>query len=81
MESSGAEESERWIFLRDVVVFQLKMVVSNLRDWALIPVSLGAAVGDLITRGEREGTLFYSVLRWAAKSERMIDVYSSLERR
>lgn len=67
--------------MRDVAVFQLKMVVSNLRDWALIPISLGAAAGDLITRGQREGTPFYSVLRWAAKSERVIDVYSSLERR
>ncbi len=72
---------ERWEFLRDVVVFQLKMVVDNLRDFALIPVSLGAAVFDLIFKGEREGALFYRVLHWGAQSEKIIDVYSALEPR
>ena len=74
-----ANADERWKFLRDVAVFQLKMVIDNLRDFALIPVSLGAALLDLFFKGEREGALFYRVLRWGAHSERMIDVYSAIE--
>ena len=74
-----ASVDDRWKFLRDVMVFQLKMVVDNARDFALIPVSLGAALFDLIVKGEREGALFYQVLRWGAHSERMIDVYSAIE--
>ena len=70
---------ERWKFLRDLVVFQLKMFVSNVRDFALMPVSLGAAVLDLLSKGEREGALFYRVLRWGANSEQIIDVYSAIE--
>jgi hypothetical protein len=70
---------ERWRFLRDVVVFQLKMAVDNLRDFALMPVSLGAAVLDLVFKGEREGALFYKVLQWGAHSEKIIDVYSAIE--
>ena len=50
-----ANADERWKFLRDVAVFQLKMVIDNLRDFALIPVSLGAALLDLFFKGEREG--------------------------
>jgi hypothetical protein len=69
----------RWQFLRDVAVFQLKMFVSNVRDFALMPVSLGAALIDLISKGEREGALFYGVLRWGAHSEKIIDVYSAIE--
>ncbi|MEO5722654.1 MAG: hypothetical protein ABIR71_14480 [Chthoniobacterales bacterium] len=68
---------DHWSFLRDVAVFQLKMVVDNLRDFALIPVSLGAAAIDLIFKSE----LFYGVLRWGAESEKIIDVYSPLGRR
>ena len=34
---------------------------------------------DLISRGEREGALFYRVLRWGAHSEKIIDVYSAIE--
>lgn len=74
------DTGERWKFLRDVAVFQLKMLLDNLRDFALMPVSLGAALIDLVFKGEREGTLFYHVLRWGAHSERVIDVYSAIER-
>ena len=34
---------------------------------------------DLIYKGEREGALFYKVLRWGAHSEEVIDVYSAIE--
>jgi hypothetical protein len=64
-----------------VVVFQLKLLLDNVRDFALMPVSLVAAVIDLVVRGKREGTCFYKVLEWGAHSERVIDVYSALERR
>src|ERR1700675_1950863 len=74
-----AGSGERWRFLRDVVVFQLKMLLDNVRDFALMPISLGAAVIDLIYKGDREGALFYKVLRWGAHSEEVIDVYSAIE--
>src|ERR1043166_7208104 len=70
---------ERWRFLGDVVVFQIKMFLDNLRDFALMPVSLGAAIIDLIYKGEREGSLFYKVLRWGAHSEEVINVYSAIQ--
>jgi hypothetical protein len=70
---------DRWKFLRDVLVFQLKMFLDNVRDFALMPVSLVAALIDLVYRGEREGALFYKVLRWGSHSEKVIDVYSAIE--
>ena len=74
-----ANSDERWKFLRDVVVFQLKMLLDNVRDFALMPVSLVAALIDLVSRGEREGALFYKVLKWGSHSEAVIDVYSAIE--
>ena len=74
-----ANTNDRWRFLRDVLVFQVKLLLDNLRDFALVPVSLGAAIIDLIFKGEREGALFYKVLRWGAHSEEVIDVYSAIE--
>jgi hypothetical protein len=75
-----AKSNARWMFFRDVVVFQLKMLLDNGRDIVLMPVALGAAVIDLFYRGEREGALFYRVLRWGWHSEKVIDVYSAIER-
>ncbi len=74
-----ADADSRWRFLRDVLVFQLKLLLDNLRDFALVPVSLVAAAIDLLYKGEREGALFYKVLRWGAHSEEVIDVYSAIE--
>lgn len=71
--------NERWKFFRDVLVFQLKMLLDNVRDFALMPVSLVAALIDLIFKGKRQGSLFYQVLRWGAHSEEVINVYSAIE--
>lgn len=73
------EGQERWRFWRDVLVFELKMLLGNFRDFALIPVSLGAALCDIIYRGEREGSLFYRVLRWGWHSEEVLNVYSPIK--
>jgi hypothetical protein len=74
-----ANSDDRWTFLRDLIVFQLKMFLDNVRDFALMPVSLVAALIDLVYRGEREGALFYKVLKWGSHSEEVIDVYSAIE--
>jgi len=71
--------NERWKFFRDVLVFQLKMLLDNVRDFALMPVALVAALIDLIFKGKRHGSLFYQVLRWGAHSEEVINVYSAIE--
>src|SRR5437763_1110622 len=34
---------------------------------------------DLVSTGEREGALFYRVLRWGAHSEEVLDAYSSIK--
>ena len=71
--------NERWKFFRDVLVFQFKMFLDNVRDFALMPVSLLAALIDLIFKRKRHGSLFYQVLRWGAHSEEVINVYSAIE--
>ncbi|MFL6515296.1 MAG: hypothetical protein ACJ8M1_09770 [Chthoniobacterales bacterium] len=78
---SQSRPHDRWAFFRDVLVFQMKLLLDNVRDFALVPVSLVAAFIDLVVRGKREGTCFYKVLEWGAHSERVIDVYSALEKR
>ena len=76
---SAPGDDDHWKFLRDVLVFQFKMLLDNVRDFALMPISLVAALIDLIFKGERQGSLFYQVLKWGAHSERVIDVYSAIE--
>jgi hypothetical protein len=78
-DSQNKQPDHRWRFWRDVMVFQLKMFIGNLRDFALMPVSLGAALIDLFFKGDREGARFYKVLRWAWHTEEMLNVYSPIK--
>jgi hypothetical protein len=68
----------RWHFIRDVLVFQLKLVIGNIQNFVLVPVSLGAAVLDLFIKGEREGEKFYWVMQWGRRTDEMINVYSAI---
>jgi len=45
---SPSSRQDRWTFLRDVLVFQGKLFLSNIRDIALMPASLVAALVDLV---------------------------------
>lgn len=38
-----------------------------------------ASVVDVISRGEREGSLFYRVMRWGAHSEEVLDAYGAVK--
>ena len=68
----------RWHFIRDVLVFQLKLIVGNIQNFVLVPVSLAAALADLFIKGEREGEKFYWVMQWGRRTDEMIDVYSAI---
>lgn len=72
-------EIDRWRFLRDVVVFQLKLVLDAARDIALSPASLAAALLDVFAQGERPGRIFYRVLELGRRSEDWIDLFGGFE--
>jgi hypothetical protein len=69
----------RWKFARDVVVFQLKLVLGNLHNFLFVPVSLAAAGLDVIFKREKEGERFYRVIGWAKEVDERIGLYSELD--
>ncbi len=81
-EPQGAPEEDahaRWRFLRDVLVFQLKLVLGNLHNFIFVPISLVAAAADLLFKSGRQGSRFYKTMEWARDAEHSIGVYSVLE--
>jgi len=75
------ETGERWTFLRDVLVFQGKLVLDGLRDILLFPVTLGAAAIDVVAGGRKQGERFYSVLRAGRRAEHWVNLFGAVERR
>jgi hypothetical protein len=71
---------DRWTLIRDVLVFQVKLLVDGLRDLLLVPLSLIAGVISLLSAGRRPGTEFYDLLRLGRRSERFINLFGAAER-
>ncbi len=77
--SSADTRPSRWGMLRDLVVFQGKLLVDGLRDAVLLPVSLIAGLVDLAVGGAHPGERFYAVVAWGRRSERWINLFGSAD--
>lgn len=69
----------RWTFMRDVLVFQLKLLLGNLHNLLFVPVSLVAAAADLLFLSGRQGARFYRVMEWAKQGDEAIGLYNALD--
>jgi len=78
-DESHLESDERWAFLRDVIVFQLKLLLDAVRDVVLSPISIAAGLADLVTGGDRPGRYFYRVLAVGRSSDGWINLFGESE--
>ena len=69
------EQNPRTELVRDTVVLQLKLIVDGLRDLALMPLCLFAAIFGLIKHSERPGRYMYRLLSYGKLSERWIGLF------
>jgi hypothetical protein len=69
--------ANRWQFFRDVLVFQMKLVLDAIRDVILFPVSIGAALLDLVSSGERTGKSFYRVFAMGRRTDVWINLFDT----
>lgn len=67
---------DRWTLIRDVAVFQVKVIFDGLRDLLLVPISLVTGLVTLVGGG----TEFYDLLRLGRRSERWINLFGAAER-
>jgi hypothetical protein len=71
----------RFPVLRDVIVFQAKLLVDGLRDLLLSPLSIVAALIDLLVPGDDGGKRFYGVVRFGRRTERWINLFGAADPR
>lgn len=68
--------ARRWRLVRDLAVFQLKLLVDGIKDLVLSPVSLVAAIVGLVTRREDPGRTFAAVLRFGHGFDRWVNLFN-----
>ncbi|TFG66554.1 MAG: hypothetical protein E4H28_01625 [Gemmatimonadales bacterium] len=77
---SHAESDGRWELIRDLVTFQVKLGLDALRDFVFSPLSIAAAVLDLITGGQHPGRTFHAVLAAGERTESWINLFGAPNR-
>ena len=70
-------KSARYALIRDVLQLQLKLLLGAARDLAVVPVTLAAALLDLILSKNQPPRFFHEVLRLGERSDHWIDVWSA----
>jgi hypothetical protein len=67
------------VLLRDVAVFQFKLIVDGLRDLVMVPVSLFAGLLSLVTGADgKPNSQFYDLLEMGKQSEQWIDLFGAM---
>lgn len=69
---------DRWSLIRDIAVFQVKLLVDGLRDLFLVPISLVTGVIGLFKGGDEIGAEFYGLLRLGRQSEHWINLFGAV---
>jgi hypothetical protein len=70
----------RWVILRDLVIFQIKLVLDGAKDIALAPLSIIAAALDLFFPGARPGHRFYGVMRLGERFDRWLSLFAAADK-
>ncbi|AWZ01626.1 hypothetical protein RHODOSMS8_02096 [Rhodobiaceae bacterium] len=68
---------DRWTLMRDVTVFQGKLILDGLRDLLLSPISIAAALIGIIGGGDKPGRQFYDLLYLGKRSEKWINLFGA----
>ena len=82
MEESSTEAAEhsRAELIRDAALLQGKLLIDGVRDLVLVPISIVAALIDLLTGERPAGRRFYSIVQLGRRSEHWINLFGAADR-
>ena len=70
-----AADTSRWVLIRDLLIFQLKLALDGLKSVALFQLSTVAALLDVFFFWNRSPRLFYRVLRISEHFDLWLNLY------
>ncbi len=70
-------DNARMDVIRDIAVFQVKLVTDGFKDLLLSPLSLLAGIVGVLLGGKNPGAQFYRLLRFGQRAENWIGLFSA----
>jgi hypothetical protein len=71
---------DRWVIVRDLIIFQIKLLLEGLKDIVVSQISIGAAALDLLFPTANRGARFYAVMRAAERFDNWLSLYGATEK-
>jgi hypothetical protein len=68
------------VLLRDLAIFQLKLMLDGIKDVTLSPVAIAAAAADVVFPGEGVGHRFYAVMRLGERFDRWLNLFGAADK-
>lgn len=78
---AATERYGRWGLIRDVLVFQGKLLIDGLRDVLLAPAALITGILAIVAPNPRTERLFFDVLRLGIRLDAWINLFGALSRK
>ncbi len=76
---SSKNPSSTNAIVRDALIFQVKLWLEGFKDLVLMPLSLGAALIDILFRDPSNRGALYAVMKMGNRFERWVHLYAALE--
>lgn len=77
--SDADYRQRRWRLVRDLLVFQAKLLVDGIKDLVFAPIALIAAIYGLVAQRDDPGRSFYMLLRWGHDFDRWVNLFGTSE--
>jgi hypothetical protein len=68
------------VLLRDLSIFQVKLLLDGMKDIVLMPATIVAAAIDIVFPGPRPGHRFYLVMTLGERFDRWLNLFSAADR-
>jgi hypothetical protein len=67
----------RWVVMRDLLIFQVKLAMDGVKDLVFMPLSITAAAIDIFFPGPRPGHRFYAVLTVGERFDGWLNLFGA----
>jgi hypothetical protein len=70
-------DRSKWVIIRDLAIFQVKLALDGIKDVVLMPLSVVAAGMDLLFPGSTPGRRFYFILRLGERYDGWLNLFGA----
>jgi hypothetical protein len=75
-----ATREQRKVVIRDLAIFQLKLMLDSAKDIILSPLAIVAAGADIVFPTDRVGKRFYFVMRIGERFDHWLSLFGAAEK-